>query len=83
MTTMSPQEPTQADHRLIWKVLDTAMSGKVVYIPSEFDLISKVFRQSGGSWEKLFLGSIEQLLHLKKVIKAGIKTGYVTEKEKW
>ena len=83
MTAMSPQEPVQADHRLIWKVLDTTLSGKVVYIPREFALVSKVFRQSGGSWEKLFLGSIRELVHLKKVIKVGIKTGHLTKKGKW
>jgi hypothetical protein len=83
MGMMSPTEPIQADHRFIWKVLDTTAAGKVVYIPKEFSRVSKIFVQSGGSWEKVFLGSIRHVMQLKKVIKVGIKTGYLTHKGSW
>ena len=80
---MSPKEPVRADHRIIKKVISTSLKGDVVEIPSEFDHISRVFSRAGGSWERLFRGSVDEILRLRKVIKIAYKHGHLTKQGKW
>lgn len=80
--SMSAKAPVRADHRVIHKILDIT-SADVVYIPKEFSRVSDVFVRYGGSWERLFLGSMADMAMLKKVVKVGVKHGYLTGKGKW
>lgn len=83
MATMDPKVPIKADHRFIQKVISITLRGKVEYRPSEFDRISRVFYRMGGSWERLFNGSPEDISRLKKIIKLAYKGGFLTKKEPW
>lgn len=81
--TMGPTTPVRGDHRVIQKILDTTAKGQALSIPAEFTRISDVFLQSGGSWVRLFQGSIDDMMQLKKVIKVGLENDYVTKKGAW
>lgn len=80
---LSPYTPVRSDHRMIRKVIGTMYGTKMVTKPSEYDQVSRVFVKAGGSWEKLFRGSPDDLQLLHKVIKIAVKKGYLTKKEPW
>ena len=79
---MDPKVPVRADHRYIKRVIET-LDVKALTIPSELSRISRVFCKAGGSWGRLFRGSVQDTLLLKKVIKIAYKTGFLTKKENW
>ena len=83
MGAMDPKKPVRADHRFIKKMIQTSLDGKVVELPEEFDRISRVFSRAGGSWERVFRGSVEDTVLLRKIIKLAYKRGYLTKKGKW
>ena len=83
MSSADPVSPARADHRFIKKVLEISFPGKVVYIPSEITQVSKVFVLGGGSWERVFEGSVKDIQLLKKVIKVAIRLKKLTSKESW
>lgn len=70
-------KPTRADHRLIRKLLDTFYAGKVVHTPESYDLVVDVFARAGGSWERVFKGSVEDLTLLKRTLKQAFKSGRI------
>jgi hypothetical protein len=78
-----PKTPTRADHRYIKQVLSTSLEGKVVELPHEFDRIARVFSKAGGSWQRIFQGSVQDTVLLRMVIKLAYKKGYLTKKGKW
>ncbi len=80
---VDPRSPVRADHRFIKKLTVSTLEGKVEYVPEEFDLISEVFIQAGGSWQRVFLGSPDDIQKLKKVMKAAFEKGRMTKKHKW
>lgn len=82
-TGLSPVDPVQADHRFIMRMTTLTVKDGVLPIPSEFDRVSRVFSKAGGSWKRIFGGSIEDIELLKKVIKEAVKHGFLTKKEKW
>jgi len=65
------------------KLTSLVLGGKITPIPSEFDRVSRVFSQAGGSWKSVFDGSAEDINLLKTVLKVAFKQGYLTKKEKW
>lgn len=83
MATITPKWPTRADHRFLMKMIKLTLDGKVVPVPSEFNRVSRVFSRAGGSWERLFLGSPEDVTLLKTVLKVAFKFGYLTKQESW
>lgn len=83
MGSMNPKVPVRADHRFIQKYITVVLGGKVENVPEEFSLVSKVFIKAGGSWEKVFMGSPEDVELLKKVLKTAYEKGYLTKKYKW
>ena len=83
MGILSPKKPVRADHRLIKKLLDVMLEGKVEHIPSELTDVSRVFLDYGGSWGGLFQGSVEDITKLKKVITHAYEEGYLTKREDW
>jgi hypothetical protein len=56
---------------------------KVKPTPAELDRVSRVFCRSGGSWEQLFLGSVDDLVLLKKVVKVAVKAGSLSKASSW
>lgn len=78
-----PLKPSRADHRLIKRLLESSLSGKVTHTVESYDLITRVFARAGGSWEKLFLGSSSDMGLLKKVLKVAYKTGHLMKAPKW
>ena len=83
MGVADPKTPTRADHRFIKRLLSTTLEGKVVEQPDEFDRISRVFSKAGGSWERIFHGSVRDTVLLRQIIKLAYKKGYLTKKGKW
>ena len=83
MPVMDPKAPTRADHRFIKRLVELSLKNKVVEIPAEYSRISRVFSKAGGSWERIFHGSAEDVALLRDVIKAAYKKGYLTKKGKW
>ena len=65
------------------KLINVTLKGKVVPIPSELSRVSRVFCGLGGSWERLFHGSVEDIVKLRLLLKYAHKHGYLTKKEKW
>jgi hypothetical protein len=51
--------------------------------PEELDQAAKVFRLAGGSWERLYHGSTDDLTLLRRTIKVAVKKGVFSEAQKW
>jgi hypothetical protein len=51
--------------------------------PEELDRAGKVFILAGGSWERLFKGSVRDMTLLKKTIKVAVEKGVFTSPAKW
>lgn len=83
MPSPRPNSPVQADHRFLMKLIDVTVGGKVEVRPSELARISRVFSHMGGSWERLFKGSPQDVALAKRIVKAAAKHGFLTKKEKW
>lgn len=80
---VDPLKPSRADYRLIRKLLDSSFSGKVLHTEKSYALIVRVFQQGGGSWERLFLGSADDMSLLKRVLKVAFKKGYLPKTSDW
>lgn len=78
-------KPPQASYRMIDHVIDIMPFGSTVERRvSEYTRIARVFAAMGGSWYNVFkTGNIEDVVLLKKIIKAAYKNGYLTRKEPW
>jgi len=80
----SPTVPLKGCHRLMKALVGSAFGDKgVAPRPEEFDKISVVFQKAGGSWERLFTGSIDDMTLLRKTLQVAIEKGMVTKKPKW
>jgi len=80
---MDVHTPLRADHRFIKKVTAIVLGGKVESRSSEFTMLSEAFRQLGGSWERVFKGSPQDIHLLKRIIKRAYKRDLLTKKEPW
>lgn len=79
-----PNDLNRADYRMIKKIMQMSLDGKVEHVPAEYDRITRVFAKAGGSWERLFNGgSPSDLSLLKQVIKVAYKKGFLTKKYQW
>lgn len=83
MPALTPKWPIRADHRFILELTKLSLDGKVIHRPEEFDRVARVFSKAGGSWERLFRGSPEDVTLLKTVLKVAYKYGYLTKTGKW
>jgi hypothetical protein len=83
MASVDPKFPLRADHRYLKKLLSTTLEGKIEHVPAEYNMISRVFQKAGGSWERLFHGSPQDVDLLKRVIKHCFDTERLTKKQKW
>lgn len=74
----------RAHHRLMREISSTLLaSAKVDPRPEEYDLVSRVFVKAGGSWERVFHGSVEDIRLLKTVLRVASKKGYFTKSNVW
>lgn len=83
MASLTPHSPLRADTRYILKLIKVGFKSKADPRPSEVRRVSRVFSKAGGSWGRVFEGSIEDIALLKRIIKVAIKKGYMTKREKW
>lgn len=83
MPSITPKWPTRADHRFLMTLTKLVLDGKITPVPSEFDRVSRVFSKAGGSWERVFHGSPEDVNLLKTIMKVAFKHGYLTKKGTW
>lgn len=83
MNSLTPKWPTRADHRFLLKLVGLTLKGKVDPRVAEFDRVSRVFLKAGGSWVRVFQGSVQDISLLKRTLKVAFKHGYLTKTEKW
>jgi len=83
MAGLDPKTPLRADHRFLKKLVDLTLKGKADPTPEQFNRVSRVFYKLGGSWERVFKGSVDDIEMLKKVLKVGLKSGYLKPKDHW
>ena len=76
-----PLKPVRADYRVLKKILDS--SYKVVHLPEEYDLIIAVFGRAGGNWEGVFVGDIDAIRLLKRIVRVAYKRKYLTRAPAW
>ena len=75
-----PNDPSRADHRYIqYQIKNFMKKTPVVEDPDEYDHLSRVFARAGGSWERLFKGSVRDVVLLRRIIKLGIKKGFLSK----
>ncbi len=67
------------------KYICTSLIGKrsVDPRPEELDRAAKVFVKAGGSWERLYNGSVDDMALLKQVLRIAAQDGYITPKADW
>lgn len=73
-------DPMRADHRLLRRLYSSTVGGKVEEVPSELDMIGRVFGKLGGSWERAFHGAPRDISLLKKIIRKAFKKGMLTKR---
>ena len=83
MSKRTPTSPARADHRLMRVLVQTAYEKKFQPTPEQFGAVSRVFERAGGSWERLFKGSLDEMSLLRKVIKVAAKRKMFSRKPKW
>ena len=81
--TPNPKSPIRADYRFIKQVLGSVLEGKVEPRPEDFDVICRVFAKKGGSWERIFKGSPQDVSLLKNILKAAFQMGALTPRPNW
>ena len=77
MKKVDPTNPIRADHRMIKDILEK--QGDVVHQAQEYETIGKVFLQMGGSWARVFKGSPDDIVLLKKICKVAVSKGFVSK----
>lgn len=71
-------DPSQADHRFIGYLVDTFFGDQnVLHDPDSYDRIGDVFEKMNGSWQRLFKGSVKDLVLLRTIVRVAIKRGYI------
>jgi hypothetical protein len=79
-----PSDPSRADHRMIRYMLTTFFKKKgPEHDPKEYDKVSNVFALMGGSWERLFKGSVRDLDLLKRCLKVAVQKEVISKAPKW
>ncbi|MDB4278164.1 hypothetical protein N9917_01040 [Deltaproteobacteria bacterium] len=79
----SPLTPMRAHHRILKSIVSSSFGKDLEPRPEEYDLIARIFKRAGGSWEGVFKGSIDEIELLKKAVKVAVKKGAITKKPNW
>ncbi len=66
-------DPNRADQRFISYINRFFCGGALDLSPEMYDLILRGFEEEGGSWYRLFRGSVDDVVLLKKLVKAQVK----------
>lgn len=82
MSSLSAKTPVRADHRFLKKLMAITVP-KAITIPSELDFVSRVFLRLGGSWERVFKGSVKDIDLLRRILKKALKEEFLTKRENW
>ena len=69
---VSNKEPAKFSHKLMTELIGASFDEPLSVSPETLEVVSKVFVQAGGSWEKLTLGSVDDLTLLKKCLKVAL-----------
>ena len=77
MKDKTPAFPVHAHHRLIMYMFKNPAKWEPT--PMELDRASRVFAKAGGSWVRLYQGSIDDVLLLRRIVKVGCKKGFFTQ----
>jgi hypothetical protein len=80
---LDPLKPSRADYRLIHRILESTFSGKVIHTNEGYEIVVAVYQRAGGSWEKLFMGSSNDLGLLKTVLKVAVKKEIIPKAPEW
>ena len=81
---MTPASPMRAHHRFLKNMTKTFFGDKGVDpTPEEFDLVASVFSRAGGSWERLYGGSVDDVNLLRKTLQIAIKGGHISKSSDW
>ncbi len=65
----------RSDYKMTLQVLKTFSSISTPPSKDEVRRVSDTFRRAGGSWVRLFRGSIRDVVLFKKVVKVAVKSG--------
>jgi len=79
----SPQKPVYAHHRLLRELVTINHGDEYAPLPKELDQIARKFSEEGGSWYRLYHGSVDDMTHLRKVLQAAVKQGLVSKESEW
>jgi hypothetical protein len=80
----SPLTPLAAHHRLLKSMVSSGHGGDGLEPrPEDLDLVGRIFVRAGGSWERVFRGSSDDMVLLKKALKIAVKKGAITKKPQW
>ena len=80
---LDPVVPSRADYRFLRRILTSLFGVRVVHCESEYRVILRAFEKAGGSWEKLYLGSFEEIRLLKRLAKAAWSSGRISRTDEW
>lgn len=82
---MSAISPVKASHRFLLTVATSLIGGDKSYSPTpeELDHVSRVFIRAGGSWKRLFGGSVRDVNLAKRIMRVAAKNGHLTPKPDW
>ena len=84
MAGKTPTSPIRAYHRLMQTMVSSShRKAGVKPTPEELDRVSRVFQKAGGSWEQVFLGSVDDLVLLKKTLGVAVKAGVFSKSPTW
>lgn len=84
MGKRTPTTPVSAHHRLMRAIVGTSLTkGGYKPTPDDLDLCSRVFKIAGGSWERVFKGSVKDMALLKATLKVAGTQGYLSKTPKW
>lgn len=81
--------PQRSDYRLIQRFMQQYSKSKAskenLVSPTDKDIekVNRAFAHFGGSWERLFKGSIQDMTLLKKIVKIGVKKKLFTLAPSW
>lgn len=81
----SPTTPLRAHHRFLLTILKSHVPEGKKYEPTpvELDRVSTVFGKAGGSWARLFNGSVDDVDLAKRVLKIAAEKGHLSAKSNW
>jgi len=84
MPKRTPTSPVSAHHRITRALVGLLEEPKGLNpTPKELDRVCRVFERAGGSWEKLFKGSLRDLVTLRTAVKVAARKGLLAKADKW